>query len=175
MPTFSVPPSLCTRASLSLGSKSVSSAVTASCLLLWFAAGVRGSADTRTPELRGCPRAGATLGSSLPCQHGREPAGGMIISSLLPRLSRFYHDTDDTCSLLPHPWVSGAALPRLARASRRGGSPVPRDHAGGDRGYGMSHRAAAAPSPAPRRSSACTRGSASPSLETRGIGKRGEE
>lgn len=66
-------------------------------------------------------------------KRGWEPAGGMVISSLLPRLSLFYRDTGDTCSLLPHPQVSGPALHRLARASRRGGSPVPRDLAGEDR------------------------------------------
>lgn len=31
-------------------------------------------------------------------RRGWEPAGGMVISSLLPRLSPFYHDTGDTCS-----------------------------------------------------------------------------
>lgn len=133
--------------------------------------GPGGSADTRAPR---AARARCSDPRS-PARRGWEPAGGMVISSLLPRLSPFYHDKGDTCSLLSHPRVSGPALHRLARASRRGGSPVSRDLAGEDRGYGMPHRAAAAPSPAPRRSSACTRGSASPFPETRGIGRRAEE
>lgn len=161
------------------GCNSVSSAVTASCQRAGEGSGSqlgsRGQSEHPHPRAPRVPQAEPCSDPRSPASRGREPAGGMIISSLLPRLSPFYHHMDDTCSLLRHPRVSGPALPRLARASGRGGSPVRRDYTGGARGYGMSHRAAAAPSPAPRRCSACGRGSASPSPETREMGKRAEE